>query len=1404
MNKLNRFLTQLALGSLVLLVGLTSPGAFLHAQTTLSNIPVFSAFSVPANLMLALSVEFPTGNVAAYTDNKIPLVYTDSDGTTHTIACAGPVSGFGVCYFPLMRYLGYFDNAKCYTYHLDLVPANSYFVPAGSADDGCVGRWSGNMLNWASMTTLDEFRLTLTGGNRVFDTTALTVLQRSRQTGQGGAGNFPNKQLGATVNVAPLSVIGALPFSAASNVYIRSRNGGTELTNGTDKGVFIEFSDNSSFANAPPGKNSTLYYARVQVCVPSMLEDNCNSAHAVSDYPNAGNYNKPDGLIQRHANQIRVGASGYLYAFGAGHPNGTLRALLRDNGPTKYNGLGARQPNPNAEWDGGTGAFIKNPDPTVATASGVPNSGAINYANQFGYNEPGYETQDTLAELYWATLSYYKNLPLDASYTAAPNPGNSIQLDAFPAINFANAPDPIHYSCQGSAIVTIGDSHTWCDTRIPGSSKDSSGTGSCSNQSPLAVLTPNGTTPIGSTPPAGIDPGLNAAAYVKALGNLPLIEAFGATAASNTMAGYAGVGDLSSIYEFNTPPGATYNMAGMAYYAHTQDIRGDDPTYVNPVSHVNSTTGKQTVDTYTVDVMEPGSYDGSLGNETYNPGSLSHGPGPNMYWLAAKYGGFDIDDTKFATIGTVQLPYPASPLAWHTNSTTVAGKNYRPDNYFPGDRPDLIQSGLSTIFDRVASKTPLSTAGPGTSSTRSLQIVAATIYKNAAAGFALYNTKYTPGDWTGDVLGSVSALAADGTVSPVNIGAPPVPLQWSAKTHLDAMTQLLDATLTPMGWNTTRRIITMGTSGGTPFRYGSLSAAQQAALNGDSALLDFLRGDRSNEGTNYRVRRSVLGDIVNSQAVLVQGALSLSYSDATNPGYSAFMSAQANRAPMIYVGANDGMLHAFSADFTGVTGATPPPAPALADGGNELFAYVPSFLFNGPNGTPNVDGLAALGNLGGITARAYAHHFYVDQTPQIADADFDRTGLTPGGSGTPDWHTVLVGAAGKGGKGIYALDVTTVPAALSAGTSAAQEALIKNKVLWEFAPADMGYIYGKPSLAKTRKYGWVVLVTTGYNNASGIGQLFVLNAKTGALLEPPLVTVGGSPGNPYGFGLGRLSAYTQDFSDNTIEQVYAGDLHGNVWRFDLSSAAAGLYPAPTLLATLTAPDGTVQPITTAPRIETDIDSTGFATRRWVFVGTGRFLDLGDLTNAQTQTMYALRDGTAALPSCINAIPVPTVCVANPNGLPTARAGLAAITNLLTGVTIADNAAGWYFDLPGNSGGAGAATERVIVDPDTQAGLPIIVWATLVPTIDPCSYQGAIYAVNYGSGRSVLLGGPGGTMPVASVIPPGGAPTGVSIQQTSTGSITILYGTLHGTGGLLPNVINVPPALSRTNWREILN
>ncbi|GLQ91233.1 pilus assembly protein [Dyella acidisoli] len=1323
------------------MMALTACGNVMAGSTTLSDIPVYSTSNVPANLMLALSVEYPTGTVGAYTNSS---GYSSSN-----------------------TYIGYFDPTKCYDY--DSNTGAGYFVPVNTSGPVCTGHWSGNMLNWALMTALDEFRQALTGGNRSIDNNGLTVLLRSNLNAtQSSTSNFPVKWLGVNgrfSNVSPSTVIGDTNYASLGLVYLRSAGQGTTFIISNNKSL------NNSGTNSDGVPNiATTYNAAVQVCVPGMLESNCNAAHQSSDYVGAGMYNKPEGLIQQNYTKVRVGATAYVFQDGYLHPNGVVRAMLRDNGPTSYNGYGARQTNSYTEWNPKTGIFNTNPDAADSVYGSAPGSvaftqsGAINYLNNFGYNGT-YELHDTVADLYWATLAYYMQVPLDASYTTGLSQSNSVD-PTFPAFsgmpaNSSNHPtvnDPIQYTCQNNAIVVIGDSHTWYDTRVP-SSAPASNNGSPGT--PLGAMNAGGT----------VATSLDASSYVTKLGNLPLVEAQGSTPASNTMAQYLNTSSLGTMLEVSDTGAATYNLAGLAYYAHINDIRND-------------LSGNQKITSYVVDVLEPGTYDGSANDPTFNPSALGSGAGPNMYWLAAKYGGFN--DVNGDGV-------PANILTWHTNNTTATAQNLRPDNYLPGNQANLIQSGLQAIFNNIASTVSQTGSGLTVSSTRVLSNVAANVapYYAPAAGFPAYATDYTPVAWTGDVIGFVGTTDSTGAVTTV-AGTTP----WHAQLQLDTLTQTTSNS-TIVGWNTGRRVVTWNGSTGVPFRYSSLSSSEQSAMNtsgNGAALVNYLRGDKSNEGTLFRVRSHILGDIVDSAAALVQGALSPSYTETNNPGYTAFSNNVASREPMIYVGANDGMLHAFEADFQGATSTN-----AVTGGGSELFAYVPSLLYNGPNSTPLVDGLPALANLNGVSANNFYHHYYVDATPQVADVDFTYVGTgnsAPSTSTTTaDWHTLLVGGLGKGGKGIYALDVTQVPQAIDTTSSATVETTQAGKVLWEFTDADMGYSYGTPLIIKTRKYGWVVAMTSGYNNTggklAGHGILYILNAKTGALLQK-IDTGVGSATNPA--GLAQAAAYTQDVTDGTVDQIYAGDLLGDVWRFDLtegaldsSGALTGNYPAPTLFAQLTDPSGNPQPITTQPRVEVSLSSDGLSTLRWVFVGTGQFLDITDLTTTQQQTMYALRDGSNTTPSTSN--------------LPLTRDALTAVTDLTQGVSIGDNGLGWYYDLTGSAGGANGGTERIVVNPAATAGLNVVAWATVIPSSNPCSLQGAVYATNY-AGQSVLTDSSGALMKYITTT---AAPTGLQLVQTASGAAAVGYSGSDGTNKL-KNTNSAPPKnqVNRVHWREVLN
>ncbi|HEY0954334.1 MAG TPA: PilC/PilY family type IV pilus protein [Roseateles sp.] len=468
-----------------------------------------------------------------------------------------------------------------------------------------------------------------------------------------------------------------------------------------------------------------------------------------------------------------------------------------------------------------------------------------------------------------------------------------------------------------------------------------------------------------------------------------------------------------------------------------------------------------------------------------------------------------------------------------------------------------------------------------------------------------------------------------------------------------------------------------------------LTAAEQALGEGE-ALVDYLRGSRAQEGDldnhdkYFRARVHLLGDIVNSEAVYVNKQL-VRYADE---GYAEF-NARA-RTPMVYVGANDGMLHAFNA----TTGA-------------EVWAFVPT---------------AVLPNLYKLADKQYAtkHQYFVDATPFVQDIKI----------GT-EWRTILVGGLGAGGRAYYALDITD-PAA--------------PKALWEFSHDNLGLSFGQPEIGKLRDGTWVVILPSGYNNVSpgdGKGRLFVLDAATGqpvAGMPNGVVTTAGDTATPA--GLAHIRGWVESATlDNTIQRVYAGDNLGNVWRFDINNVLGAPGYDAQLLGVLKDTDGHAQPVTSRPEVGL---ANNFA---MVFVGTGRYLGESDLTDSKTQSIYAIKDaltssghgevragGNFVKQTLVdkNAANESLTC---PSGASWCTSGQTVrMSTSVNPVNLAVNG-GWYVDLP-------LARERVNNDPLLVLGTLVVVSNVIEPG-NLCKVGGSSW-VNFfdyktGAASSVLLG-----------------------------------------------------------------
>lgn len=474
-------------------------------------------------------------------------------------------------------------------------------------------------------------------------------------------------------------------------------------------------------------------------------------------------------------------------------------------------------------------------------------------------------------------------------------------------------------------------------------------------------------------------------------------------------------------------------------------------------------------------------------------------------------------------------------------------------------------------------------------------------------------------------------------------------------------------------------------------QWGALTETQQAAAT-STRLLNFLRGqygyeDRSTNFVSgvdnrlFRNRAAVLGDILESQPAFISKPI-MNY---PYPGYASYATAQQNRAGTIYVGANDGMLHAFAAD-TGI----------------ERWAYVPSAVI------PQMWKLADKDYSG-------SHVNFVNGSPAVTDictanCSCDDACVLAGGS-APVWKTVLFGGLNAGARGYYAIDVTDPAAPV---------------LLWELTPTtgigkvkddDIGFGYAQPIITRNASGTWVALVTSGYNNVTpgtGKGFLYVLNAATGSIISK-IGTDVGSTATPS--GLSKIVAWNDEPAGNKATYVYGGDLLGNVWRFNINGTTEATIGTGDVLkfATLFSDSAGThpQPVTTTPVLGKIYG------KRAIFVGTGKYLETTDLVSTQVQSQYAIidNDATSTLDNPRNTLVEQTISN-NTNGTAT-RVSSGSEVNYNTG-------RGWFFDFPDTG-------ERQNVDSKLVQGILLIPSTVPKNTVCEPGGYGWLTFVNYKTG-----------------------------------------------------------------------
>ena len=705
---------------------------------------------------------------------------------------------------------------------------------------------------------------------------------------------------------------------------------------------------------------------------------------------------------------------------------------------------------------------------------------------------------------------------------------------------------------------------------------------------------------------------------------------------------------------------------------------------------------------------------------------------------------------------------------WHT---AVNGRG----RFFSAKDPQSVVDGLREALAGIEAQAG---AGAG-ASTSTLTPVAG---DNTA-----YTGSYTSSEWTGDLQAQDIDLSTGNLTGGV---------KWSARAELDLRTgpkcdnrkiyvrNPAGGALADFTWNTFA--CGTGSTAQSPAGAGSsalpadlrqyfndtsalaglsqwafMNADQRDAVGGAN-LVNFIRGQRSYEGfvvndveKLYRSRSHILGDIVNSQPAYVK-APNLSYQDS---GYDDFKTANAARTPMVYVGANDGMLHAFYAPAKTSD-------PNYGNAGREAWAFVPT---------------AVMSKLWKLADTNYSerHIFTVDGSPISGDV-FDATAR--------EWKTILVGGLNGGGNGYYALDVTD-PAA--------------PKALWEFgvgscngssvgatSDCNVGLSYGRPVITKLKSGKWVVIVTSGYNNTSasgsdGKGYLYVLDAVTGQIISR-IGTGEGTSASPS--GLREINFFVSNIAyDNTAQRVYGGDILGNVWRFDVNDSILPAGLEATLIGTTKDAMGTRQPITTRPELAEVNGNT------MVIVGTGRLLSISDLTDTSTQSVYGIKDPmTATSPaySDLRASLKPLTMVQTGSGASATRTVSCDATNQPGRCSEVN---GWFIDL--SDGG-----ERINVDMQTVLGT--LVFASNVPSDGLCVAGGYSWLnfVSVVNGEAV----PSSEGRVVSVpFFENSLVVGLGLVGLSDGTIRALGRDNTGSTRAIPIPVGSPPPVGkRISWREI--
>lgn len=1390
-----------------LFIGALTLNSVQAAPLSISDSPLFLSKGAEPLVMLALSNDEQLYH-KAYTD----FDDVDGDGLLDT------------SYKDTINYFGYFDSKKCYDY----TGGDGNFFPraaaSGTNEHSCNGvangRWSGNFLNWASMTRMDALRKVLYGGYRRpgsnGDTATLTILERAYLPSD----NHAWAKFYSATDLSQYTPYDSATYPAGITLCnVTPQGGGSDRSelNTTSPRLRVasgqwpdwaaqeskqclwpsEFKSNAANPNASPsddagGNKLAEFTVRVKACDSSLLGSEKCKLYGTSY--------KPVGLLQDFADsdQLKMRFGLMTGSYGKRKSGGVLRKNIArftdevdaSNGTfTNVDGVvkAINSMRISRYSYGQPGYSGTSPDNCPADRNSWNNGSCVNWGNPMGemYLEalryfvggqsPGFSSNDStyitgLEEATWVNpYGPANSSPVGggAPYCAKPSiipistgvvsfdndeyggassipglggeTGVSSETDAVGASEGVNGKNWYVGSLTGGAATDVCDSRTVnALSAVTGICPESAGLQGSFKIAGLASYAHKKSTALQKVDGKAISP-----VDTFAVALAPPIPAIKVKVADGTVTiipvGYQWRNENAmTLVNFRVISQAADGSSGTFFMNYENAPAGSDYdndekgilSYVvsgNTIKVIAYLTGSSAGATqdmgYIIDGVTDAGTHYLVSNQAMTAAQRSQGtPGgffsvsPAAIDVSCAKAGFaaspatvnaelcsyvqagtdgtvlrNMRGVKTHKVGPAATSTLKSPLWYAAKWGGYKDKNNDgmaqtaewdangdgvPDGYFPVTNAGTLGDELTKAFNEIIAR--VSSASSASVNSGSISTLS-----------RVYQAKFNSGDWTGELL----AYAVDPSTgalhtSPEWVAGPPSPPAYN----------------TPLPSAGDRTIITLNSDGTkVPFRWNSIDATRQQQLDDATAApwnttlqqgrLDYLRGDATNEGTaggNFRVRASKLGDIVNSSPVFV-GAPEFNYRDNLEAKpYSQFRRDNVNRDQVIYAGANDGMLHAFN-----------------ADNGSEVLAFIPGAVFS---------------NLKQLSKQSYSHLFYVDGPPNTGDVFY-------GG----DWHTVLVGGLNKGGKSIYALDITD-PTAFS-------EANSSSLILWEFtnakaAPygdADLGYTYSQPAIVRLHNGKWGAVFGNGYNNSgTGYAVLYVVDIETGALIKK-ISTLNGSAATPNGLS---TPAAVDLNGDALADFVYAGDLNGNLWKFDIRNSDptqwavaytdASSKPAPIFVAKDAS--GNAQPITGRPEVGRGPNGAGMN----VLFGTGKFIENADrtvtaspLSAQRVQSFYGIIDSNSGASSDIvtgrSQLQQQTILFEQ-----SVTMGGQSINARIPSDTPRGTARGWYLDLvqPSwySSGGAsGYQGERVVSNPILRNGR--IIFTTLIPDSDLCGFGG---------------------------------------------------------------------------------